>query len=151
MSRRPEIGEFAPDFTLEDETGRLRSLKEFAGKKNLVLYFYPKDFTSGCTAESCLFRDRYDQFVTEETEVLGVSRDDRESHEAFKISLNLPFSLLADVEGKCHEAYGIEKSLGGLMKDRVTFVISKEGKIIEVHDSVLRPNSHISAALKALR
>jgi peroxiredoxin Q/BCP len=151
LKNKIDVGEVAPDFLLPDETGTMRTLAEFRGRKNVVLYFYPKDFTSGCTAESCLFRDRYDRFMTQDTEVLGVSRDTVESHLAFKKELGLPFSLLADVDGTCHEHYGVSRAMAGLMAARVTLVIDKQSVIRHVHQSELRPTSHIEEALKALK
>ena len=135
-----KVGDKAPDFSIKNEKGEPTSLKQFAGKK-LVLYFYPKDDTPGCTAESCDLRDNYQQFISKGYEVLGVSADDEKSHQKFIKKFNLPFHLLSDTDHVVCEAYGVwqEKTLFlltfmGIV--RTTFVISEQGIIEKIITAV---------------
>lgn len=144
----------APDFTLADETGTLRSLSEFAGKR-VVLYFYPRDNTPGCTKEACAFRDEYSEFVSLGVVVLGVSPDTVEKHKKFKESFRLPFTLLADPEKKMLQAYGVigEKKLYGKISlgvQRSTLIIGPDGTIERVFPKVT-PASHAEDILAVLR
>jgi len=127
------VGDKAPDFSAQDETGRGWSLKALKGK-TVVLYFYPKDNTPGCTTEACDFRDRYDHFAKKKVVVLGVSPDSAKSHAGFKAKHGLPFPLLVDEERKICEAYGVwkQKMLYGrkfMGVERSTFVIGPDGKV----------------------
>lgn len=129
-------GDPAPDFSAPDQTGRTRSLADYAGQK-LVLYFYPKDDTPGCTAEACNLRDNYARFQNEGYEILGVSPDSPSKHVKFIDKYDLPFPLLADEDHAVAEAYGVwgEKKFMGRTYDgihRTTFVIDEGGKIAEV-------------------
>ncbi len=129
-----QIGDFAPDFTLEDQNQELVTLSSFKGRK-VVIYFYPKDDTPGCTKEACNFRDRWQQFEDNGIKVLGISKDASKSHIKFIQKHSLPFTLLSDPEpcavASSYESYGLKKFMGreymGMM--RHTFVIDKEGKI----------------------
>jgi peroxiredoxin Q/BCP len=130
---RPSIGDKAPSFRAPDQTGRTRTLAEFKGRK-LVLYFYPKDDTPGCTAEACDLRDHHEQFLRSGYSILGVSSDSPASHTKFITKYHLPFDLLSDQDHSVHEAYAtwVEKSMYGrkyMGTDRVTFVIDEQGKI----------------------
>ncbi|WP_448572348.1 peroxiredoxin [Trichothermofontia sp.] len=126
------VGAQAPDFTVKDAEGKTVSLSDFAGK-TVVLYFYPKDDTPGCTKEAQSFRDNYAEYQDKEMVVLGVSRDDEASHKLFKEKYGLPFTLLADVDGAITKAYDVDS--GGYAK-RVTYVIDGTGKITYVDTSV---------------
>ena len=122
-------GQKAPEFTANDQNGKSVSLSNFAGK-SIILYFYPKDDTPGCTAEACSFRDNYESLLAEGFEVLGVSTDDEKSHLKFIGKYNLPFSLIADAEKKIVEAYGVwvENNMYGkkyMGVSRKTFIIDK--------------------------
>ena len=149
-----EIGKPAPDFTLPaDGGGRIR-LKDQRGKK-LVLYFYPKDDTSGCTAEACGFRDRMPELARHGIAVIGVSRDSVASHDKFKSKYGLPFPLASDLDGKVSEAYGtwVEKSMYGrkyLGVDRATFLIDEKGIVRAVWRKVKVPG-HVEEVLKAAK
>lgn len=131
-----KIGDIAPDFSAKDQNGNTVQLKDFRGK-TIILYFYPKDDTPGCTKESCNFRDNYTMLTAKGMTVLGVSADDEESHKKFAEKFNLPFPLLADTDKKIIESYGVwgeknmygKKSMGIL---RTTFVIDKNGIIQEI-------------------
>jgi len=146
-----KAGQPAPDFELPDNNGDLVKLSDFKGKKNVVLFFYPKDFTGGCTAEACSFRDSYEDFTDAGAEVIGISSDDVVSHRHFSSRYQLPFILLSDKDGKAKKMYGVKDDLFGLLMGRVTFVIDKEGKVMKVFDSKSDFTGHSSEALEALR
>jgi len=143
-------GDTAPAFTLPDQDGRAVSLGDFRGKKNVVLYFYPKDDTPGCTKESCTFRDQYTAFTDVGAEVLGVSGDSAESHKAFAAKYRLPFPLLADTDGAVRQAFKVPKSLG-LLPGRVTYVIDRQGVIRHAFNSQLSPTKHVDEAIEVLK
>jgi peroxiredoxin Q/BCP len=133
-------GDIAPDFTSKDQDGNEVKLSDFKGKK-VVLYFYPKDNTPGCTAESCNLRDNYEELQKQGYVVLGVSTDDEKSHQKFIEKYDLPFPLIADTDKSVHEAYGTwgEKKMYGksyMGTLRTTYVIDEEGKIAEVISKV---------------
>jgi len=137
----PPIGSKAPDFTLLGTGGKKVALKDFRGRKNLVLYFYPKDGTPGCTVEACGFRDAYGRFEEHDTVILGVSRDDLEAHQKFSTRHHLPFLLLSDRESEVAKAYGVfgKKSFMGrefFGVHRSTFIIDKAGTIRKVYPRV---------------
>jgi len=145
-------GHKAPDFSVNDENGNRVKLKDLKGKK-VVLYFYPKDMTPGCTAESCNLRDNYKTLLKQGYEVFGVSTDSEESHRKFIAKEKLPFHLLSDTDRKLHEAYGtwVEKSMYGrkyMGTARITFVIDEKGVIEEVIEKVDTKN-HASQILKS--
>jgi peroxiredoxin Q/BCP len=144
------VGDVAPDFSLPDSDGTLVKLSSFRDKKVVVLYFYPKDDTPGCTAESCSFRDSYEDFVTAGAEVIGVSSDSSESHKKFANKHNLPFVLVSDSAGKVQKQFGI-RSLFGLMPGRVTFVIDRSGVIRHVFDSQLQATKHVREAIGVVK
>src|SRR5258705_8179010 len=116
-----EPGQPAPGFELPDAEGKPVRLADFKGKKAVVLYFYPKDETPGCTAQACSLRDSYDVFAEAGAQVVGVSADSVESHASFASHHNLPFVLLSDGDGAARTAYGVTGALGGLLPGRVTF------------------------------
>lgn len=138
-------GQKAPDFKAKDQNGKSISLSDFSGK-DVILYFYPKDDTPGCTAEACSFRDNYQSLLKEGFEVLGVSTDDEKSHQKFITKYSLPFSLIADTDKKIVEAYGVwvEKNMYGkkyMGVARKTFIIDKNGLIRKIIDKVDTKNS----------
>ncbi len=146
-------GDLAPDFTLTSDTGEEITLSSFRGRK-VVLYFYPRDNTPGCTAEACSFRDGYTQFLMKGAAVIGVSPDSSASHEKFRAKLGLPFHLLSDPEHKVLAAYGAwgEKTLYGkrvLGVIRSTYVIDEQGVIVKVFPRV-RVEGHAQEVLKYL-
>ena len=144
-----EVGEKAPEFSLHSQNDEVVRLSDYLGRKNVVLYFYPKDFTPGCTAEAKGFRDSYQEFSDGETEVIGVSSDSVESHSRFSQECSLPFKLLSDSGKQLRELYGVSSTLG--IAGRVTFVIDKQGMVRLVYSSQLRPTKHIREALDALK
>jgi len=143
-----QTGSIAPDFTLPSQEGKNVSLSDFKGQ-NIVLYFYPKDDTPGCTKEACSFRDQYEVFRKKGAVVLGVSSDSVASHQKFSQKYKLPFLLLADSDGKVRKLYGV-KSTMGIIPGRTTFVIDKKGVIKHVFSSQFQAQKHIEEALKAL-
>jgi peroxiredoxin Q/BCP len=148
-----KVGDKAPDFTSTDENGKKVSLKDFRGKK-VVLYFYPKDNTTGCTKEACDFRDNFARVKKAGAVVLGVSADSEKSHTNFKEKYDLPYTLLADTEKEIIKAYGVwgEKSMYGrkyMGIFRTTFIIDEKGKISHVFEKV-KVTGHVDEVLKAL-
>ena len=144
------VGDKAPDFTLPSQMGDNVTLSEYFGKKNVVLYFYPKDETRGCTREACEFRDQYDVFTNLGAEVLGVSSDTLESHKSFATHHGLPFLLLSDEKNEVRKLYGVPSSMG-ILPGRVTYIIDKKGVVRHIFNSQLQPEKHIEEALKILR
>jgi peroxiredoxin Q/BCP len=144
----------APEFTLQDDTGQSRSLSDYRGQP-LVLYFYPKDDTPGCTTEACNFRDDYSAYQQAGVTILGVSPDTVNSHVKFKAKFGLPFPLLADVDHKVCELYGVwgRKKMMGREYDgvfRTTFIIDSQGKVARVFENV-KPAEHSTEVLAALK
>ncbi|AKG20650.1 peroxiredoxin [Calothrix sp. 336/3] len=144
-----KIGDRAPNFTLPSQNGSTVSLGDFQGK-SLVLYFYPKDDTPGCTAESCAFRDQYEVFKAAGAEVVGVSSDSPESHQKFAAKYQLPFILLSDKGDQVRKQYGATAILG-LFPGRVTYVIDGKGVVQYVFDSMLNFKGHVEEALKTIQ
>ena len=149
--QRPKLGERAPDFTLPGPGGTSVHLADLLGKGPLVVYFYPKDETAGCTAEACAFRDAYEDFGSAGAQVVGISRDDPESHRRFAAHHRLPFLLLSDPTGEVHDRYGVASRLGGILRDRVTFVLDREGVVRHVFSSGLRMRAHVDESLAIVR
>ena len=145
------LGSVAPDFELKDQNDELVKLSDFIGKKNIVLYFYPKDETPGCTKEACGFRDQYEDFTAIGAEVIGVSADSVESHKNFALNRKLPFVLLSDPDNKVRKSYGVKGSLLGLLPGRETFVIDKEGIVRHRFSSQFQIDNHIGDALEVLK
>jgi peroxiredoxin Q/BCP len=149
-----EVGKKAPPFSLKDQIGEKRSLKDFAGKK-VILYFYPKDNTSGCTKEACSFNENLPSFNNIDAVIIGVSPDSVQSHKKFVDKFNLNFILLSDDEKKVVEAYGVwkEKSMYGrkyMGVERTTYIIDESGKISHIFNKV-KVEWHTEEILKALK
>lgn len=145
-------GDIAPDFTTKDQNGNAVKLSDFKGKR-VVLYFYPKDDTPGCTKEACSLRDSFDIFEEKGIKILGVSTDSEKSHQKFITKYNLPFDLLADTEKEIVEAYGVwgEKNMYGKKYfgiNRTTFLIDEDGKIVKIFKKV-KVDEHADEVLKA--
>jgi len=150
-----EIGKKAPDFTLPESSWHSVTLSDFIGKKNVVLYFYPKDDTPGCTKEACSFRDNIAMLDMKNAVVLGISKDSLRSHKKFKEKYELPFTLLSDEEGKVIEQYGCfkEKSMFGktfLGVERSTFLIDKNGIVREIWRNV-KVEGHSEEILETIK
>lgn len=150
----PQAGQQAPEFALRNQDGETVSLSELRGRK-VILYFYPRDDTPGCTAEACGIRDVFPRFEARDAVVLGVSPDDVESHKKFQQKYGLPFTLLADADHAVAEQYGVwgEKTMYGRTYwgvNRVTFLIDEDGRIERVYEKVT-PQEHAEELLQALR
>lgn len=149
----PNVGDKAPDFQLNDHTGKpvsLSQLLQHNGGTVVVLYFYPKDNTPGCTAQGCAFRDAYEDFTDAGATVVGVSSDSEESHRYFAQKKNLPFTLLADPGGKIRALYNA-KDLMGLLPGRVTFVIDPDGIVRCRFSSQINTAKHVRTAIETVR
>lgn len=145
-----KVGDKAPDFTLLSQKGESVTLSQFFGKKNVVVYFYPKDETRGCTREACEFRDKYEVFKDLAAEVIGVSSDDVESHESFAIKHNLPFILLSDKNKSIRALYGVPSTFG-VIPGRVTYIIDKAGIVRHIFSSQFQPKKHIQESIDVLK
>jgi len=144
------VGEQAPDFRLRSQDGTLVSLGDFRGKKAVVLYFYPKDETPGCTKEACSFRDSYEDFASAGAEVVGISGDSISAHKGFAAHHRLPFTLLADEGNTVRKAYGVPSTMW-ILPGRVTYVIDKQGVVRHVFNSQLQATKHVDEALQVVR
>lgn len=152
FAEMPKAGDTAPAFTGLDQDGKTVALADFAGKKNVLLYFYPKDFTGGCTKEACGLRDRMGELQTNNVTVIGVSYDSAASHKKFIEKYNLNFTLLADINGIITGAYDVKMPLLDKSK-RVSFLIGTDGKIVHVTDA-MNPQTHfdeMKAAIAGLK
>ena len=143
-------GDVVPNFTSIDTKGNPFDSTSIVGKKPVVIYFYPKDNTPGCTAQACSFRDQYEDFLDMGAEVIGVSGDDQDSHQKFTSKYRLPFLLLSDSNKKIRKLFGVPTSLFGMLPGRVTYVIDTYGVIQYVFNSMLA-GQHIPKALSAVK
>ena len=150
MARGIGAGDKAPDFTLPSQSGEQVRLQDRIGQGVVVLYFYPKDETSGCTREACAFRDSHEVFTDAGAEVIGVSSDSVDRHAAFATHHKLPFTLLSDEGGKVRKAYGVAPTLG-FIPGRVTFVIDRSGLVRHVFNSMTNIDRHVKDALEVVR
>ncbi len=149
MTNKIKVGDKAPDFSLESTSGQKVSLKDYIGKNNVVLYFYPKDDSPGCTKEACAFRDNYEVFKDMGAEVIGISSDSLEKHQEFSKKHNLPFILLSDENNKVRTQFGVHSTYG-LIAGRVTYIIDKNGVIRYIFSSQFQPTKHIDEAINIL-
>lgn len=143
-------GDKLPHFILNDENHNPVDISSLTGKY-LVIYFYPKDDTPGCTKEACSFRDSFGELVDAGAVVFGVSSDSPDSHAAFKKKYHLPFSLLADTNGELRKLLGVPTDLFGLLPGRVTYIFNPEGKLVYMFDSQFSPEKHVQEALKIIK
>ncbi len=149
-SKPIKVGDVAPDFTLSSQTGEQVTLSDYRGKQAVVVYFYPKDNTPGCTAESCAFRDSYEVFKTMGAEVIGISSDSIRSHDSFAKKYNLPFLLLSDSDSSIRNLYGVPSTMF-ILPGRVTYVIDKQGIVRNVFNSMMDFEAHVKEAVKTLQ
>lgn len=146
-----QVGDPAPDFTLPTQkTGEAFHLQDMIGKAVIVMYFYPKDDTKGCTDEACSFRDSYEVFKEAGAEVIGISSDSEESHQKFAAKYRLPFLLLSDKGGAVRKLFGVPTTIG-ILPGRVTYVIDKQGIIRHIFNDMLHAQRHIAEALNAIK
>ena len=145
------VGSTVPAFELKDQFGNLFKLDSVLGKKNLVIYFYPKDDSPGCTKEACSFRDQFDVFNEADAVIIGISRQSVESHLEFAQKHRLNYTLLSDSEKKVEKLFGVPTNFLGLIPGRVTYVINKEGKVVYLFNSQIEAEKHVDEALRILK
>ena len=149
--KKIELGSLVPRFQLLDQNGNLFDINSVLGKNNLVIYFYPKDDTPGCTAQACSFRDHFEEFVNNETIVIGISSQSVESHKAFSLKHLLSFTLLSDTDNKVRKLFGVPTNIFGLLPGRVTYIVDKSGRVIYIFNSQFHATQHVDEALKVLK
>jgi peroxiredoxin Q/BCP len=145
-----KVGDKIPNFKGTDANGNGFDIQKYLGVKPLVIYFYPKDDTPGCTAQACSFRDQYEDFKALGAEVIGISSDNVASHQQFAKKYQLPFTLVTDPDKKIKKLFGVPSAMLGLLPGRVTYVADKNGVIQMIFDS-MAATKHIPKALEALR
>jgi len=150
MARGIQVGDKAPDFTLPSQAGEQVRLSDRLGQRVVVLYFYPKDETPGCTKEACAFRDSYEVFGAAGAEVIGVSSDSVDKHAAFAGHHSIPFTLLSDEGGQVRKSYGVPSALG-VLPGRVTYVIDRSGTVRHVFNSMTNIGRHVGDALDVVK
>lgn len=148
---KTEVGSFVPQFTLADQNGNSFSVSSVIGKKNLVIYFYPKDDSPGCTAEACAFRDEFEIFNEADAMIIGISGQSVASHKKFAEKYRLSFTLLSDDGDKVRKLFGVPVNFLGLLAGRVTYIVDKSGKVIFVFDSQTQATKHVDEALRILK
>ena len=146
-----KIGDQCPTFGATLADGTAFKISDIIGTKNVVIYFYPKDFTPGCTKEACAFRDNYEAFQELNCEVVGISGDSGDSHNKFASTHNLPFILVPDSDKSIQKKFGVPKSLFGLIPGRVTYIIDKSGTVRGVYNSLTDPFGHIQKGLELVK
>jgi len=146
-----EIGSSIPAFTLPDQNGKLFDINSVLGKKNLVIYFYPKDDSPGCTAQACSFRDQFELFAEADAVIIGISGQSVESHKEFAEKHRLSFILLSDEGDKIRKQFGVPSNLLGLLPGRVTYIADKTGKVIYTFNSQMEAIRHVDEALRILK
>lgn len=145
-----KVGDRVPNFSLPSQTGTTVNVSNLIGKKSLVIYFYPKDDTPGCTAESCAFRDSYEVFTDAGAEVIGISADSPQSHQQFAQKYNLPFTLLSDSDNRVRKLFGVPSTLF-FLPGRVTYIIDQEGIVRHIFDSMLDFKAHVTESLNTIK
>lgn len=146
-----KIGSTIPDFSLPDQNGNLFNINSVLRKKNLVIYFYPKDDSPGCTAEACSFRDQFEVFNEADAMIIGISGQSVESHKKFANKFNLSFTLLSDEGNKIRKLFGVPTNLLGLLPGRVTYIADQTGKVIYIFNSQTNATKHVDEALRILK
>ena len=146
-----KIGSTIPSFTLPDQNGNLFDINSVLGKKNLVIYFYPKDDSPGCTAQACSFQDQFEVFKEADAVIIGISGQSVESHKEFALKHRLTFTLLSDEGNKIRKQFGVPTNLLGLIPGRVTYVGDKSGKVIYMFNSQTQATKHVDEALRILK
>jgi len=145
-----KIGSTIPSFTLPDQNGNLFDINSVLGKKNLVIYFYPKDDSPGCTAQACTFQDQFEVFTQADAVIIGISGQSVKSHKEFAEKHRLSFTLLSDEGNKIRKQFGVPTNLLGLLPGRVTYISDKTGKVIYVFNSQTNATKHVDEALRIL-
>ena len=145
------IGDTVPKFELMDQHGKLFQIDSVLGKKNLVIYFYPKDESQGCTKEACSFRDQFEVFADADAVIIGISAQSVESHLMFATKNRLNYTLLSDKGSKVRKLFGVPGNIFGLIPGRVTYVIDRDGKVVYLFNSQLQAEKHVEEALRILQ
>jgi thioredoxin-dependent peroxiredoxin len=151
LMKKTEVGSHVPQFTLADQNGNLFSISSVVGKKNLVIYFYPKDDSPGCTKEACYFRDEFELFNEAGALIIGISGQSVVSHKKFADKYQLGFTLLSDEGDKVRELFGVPVNFLGMLPGRVTYVIDKSGTVVFIYNSQTQARRHVDEALKILK
>ena len=151
VMKKTEVGSHVPQFTLADQNGNLFSISSVVGKKNLVIYFYPKDDSPGCTKEACYFRDEFELFNEADALIIGISGQSVVSHKKFADKYQLSFTLLSDEGDKVRELFGVPVNFLGMLPGRVTYVIDKSGTVVYIYNSQTQARRHVDEALKILK
>jgi peroxiredoxin Q/BCP len=146
-----EMGSIIPKFTLADPNGNLFNINSVLTKKNLVIFFYPKDDSPGCTDEACYFRDQFEVFNETDAMIIGISGQSIESHRKFAEKYRLSYTLLSDEGNKIRKLFGVPTNLLGLLPGRVTYVVNKSGKVVNIFNSQMDTKRHVDDALKILK
>jgi peroxiredoxin Q/BCP len=146
-----ELESKVPKFELKDQNGELFKLETVLGKKNLVIYFYPKDDSPGCTKEACSFRDQFEVFADADAMIIGISAQSVESHLEFAKKHRLNYTLLSDIGNKVRKRFGVPASFFGLIPGRVTYIVNKEGKVVYLFNSQIQVEKHVDEALRILK
>jgi len=146
-----KVGDKCPSFSLNNQKGEKIDISNIIGSKNILIYFYPKDETYGCTQQACSFRDAYDEFLEYDCEVFGISSDDKKSHDNFSNKHNLNFDILSDFNNEVRNMFGVPRSLFGLVSGRVTYLVDKKGEIVWIFNSQINAKKHIEEALNFLK
>jgi peroxiredoxin Q/BCP len=145
------IGDLCPTFSLQNQDGQTINIQDFIGTKNVIIYFYPKDNTVGCTKEACSFRDAMQDLNNLDCEVFGVSADSVSSHKKFANKYRLTFNLLSDIDNTVRKSFKVPANLFGLIPGRVTYIINKEGKVVHIINSQMNPDKHIRETIEVLK
>jgi peroxiredoxin Q/BCP len=146
-----EQGSIVPSFTLNDQNGQPFDLGKVIGQKNLVVYFYPKDDSPGCTKEACYFRDQFEVFTQADALIIGISGQSVKSHREFADKYHLSFTLLSDPGNKIRKQFGVPTNFFGVMPGRVTYIVNKEGIVVHIFDSQAQATKHVDEAMRILK
>jgi len=146
-----QVGDKIPVFSLKDQNGEEFDTSDYIGNTTMVIYFYPKDDTPGCTKEACKFRDSYEEFTDRNVKVIGISADDTQSHKDFAAKYNLPFTLLSDPDNKVRKLFGVKSNMFGMIPGRVTYIVNNKGIVQFMYDNMFNAEKHIDKALEALK
>jgi peroxiredoxin Q/BCP len=150
-TQKIEKGSKVPSFSLKDQDGKLFTIQSVLGKKNLVIYFYPKDDSPGCTKEACYFRDQFEVFGEEDAVIIGISGQSVESHKEFAEKYRLSYTLLSDEGNKVRKLFGVPAGFFGTIPGRVTYVVDKQGTVVYVFNSQAQATKHVDEALRILK
>ena len=145
------LGSTLPPFSLKDQDGKVFDIASVLGKKNLVIYFYPKDDSPGCTKEACSFRDQFEVFKEADALIIGISSGSVKSHKEFEVKYKLNYTLLSDEGNSVRKLFGVPTNFLGLVPGRVTYLVNKEGKVVFIFNSQMNAEQHVTEALNMLK